>query len=654
MAKGLFDTILIANRGEIAVRIIDTARRLGIKTVAVYSNADKKALHVRKADISVYIGGAAAAESYLCADKIIAAAKETGAQAIHPGYGFLSENAAFARVCAENNIVFIGPSAQAIEAMGLKDKAKDLMVEAGVPVVPGYQGDNQDAVFLAECAAKIGYPVLIKAVAGGGGKGMRRVNNEADFIDDLAACKREAKSAFGNDHVLIEKFIEKPRHIEMQVFGDTHGNAVYLFERDCSLQRRHQKVVEEAPAPHMPIAVREAMGQAAVNAAKAIKYSGAGTIEFIVDASGGALNEDGFFFMEMNTRLQVEHPVTEAITGQDLVEWQIRIAAGEKLPKMQDELSMSGHAVEVRLYAEDAMHNFLPQTGKLTGFSVEGTADMRLDSGVEAGDEISIYYDPMIAKLITHGDTRGAALSKMAQALSALRVTGLVTNQEFLSRVIAHDAFQKAQLDTDFIAKFEADLLPVAYGLPCTDSMVMLLSYLYYMPRKKQNPWLDNRYWRMDGGRINRECRFITADNKEHVLAVDLGADEFSFMWDNAVVTSKPKCPFGYVYQTGHDITLYHGAKAIHLRLKDYKSDSGAAAGEGRITSPMPGKVIAVSVAKGQEVAKGQSLLVMEAMKMEMTIKADCTGLIEDLPIANGDQVDAGDLLVSIATAQEA
>jgi 3-methylcrotonyl-CoA carboxylase alpha subunit len=653
MSKGLFDTILIANRGEIAVRVMDTARKLGIKTVAVYSDADKNALHVRKADKAVYIGEAAAAQSYLVIEKVIAAAKQTGAQAIHPGYGFLSENASFARACKDNDIVFIGPSAEAIEAMGLKDKAKDLMVQANVPVVPGYQGENQDAAFLKEQAEQIGYPVLIKAVAGGGGKGMRRVDDAANFLDDLASCKREAKSSFSNDHVLIEKFIEKPRHIEVQVFGDNYGDAVYLFERDCSLQRRHQKVVEEAPAPHMPEAMRKAMGQAAVNAAKAISYSGAGTIEFIVDASGKELREDGFYFMEMNTRLQVEHPVTEAITGQDLVEWQIRVAAGEKLPKSQDDLAIKGHSVEVRLYAEDASNNFIPQTGRLSRFAIEG-CDVRLDSGVETGDAISIHYDPMIAKLITHADTREVALSKMETALEKLRIEGLVTNQEFLLNTVKHPEFQAANLDTGFIATYEGGLLPSSYGLPDADDIALFISHLYYMPRKKDDPWRDNRYWRMGASAINREVVFKTADGLEHKLSSTLRENDFSFEWDGQTITQKPRCPFNLVFQTGYDVTLCNAGKVVHLKMKDYKADALAAAGEGRITSPMPGKVITVSVSKGQEVEAGQALLVMEAMKMEMTIKADCAGLIEDLPVANGDQVDAGDLLVSIEMAEGA
>lgn len=659
MGRSYFDKILIANRGEIAVRVMRTARKMGISTVAVYSDADRGAMHVRYADEAVHIGAAAASDSYLNIDKILQAAKDTGAQAIHPGYGFLSENAGFARACKEAGIVFIGPSAEAIEAMGLKDKAKDLMVKAGVPVVPGYQGTQQDAAFLAKQADEIGYPVLIKAVAGGGGKGMRKVDSAADFAESLASCKREAQSAFGNDHVLVEKFIEKPRHIEVQVFGDNYGEAVYLFERDCSLQRRHQKVVEEAPAPQMTETMRAAMGKAAVNAARAIGYSGAGTIEFIVDASGGKLSEDGFYFMEMNTRLQVEHPVTEMITGQDLVEWQIKVAAGEALPCAQDDLSINGHAVEVRLYAEDAAHNFLPQTGRLTRFSCDVDDDdvdaqsIRFESGVESGDSISIYYDPMVAKLVTHGQNRGQALGKMGKILGKLRVIGLKTNQEFLSRIIAHHAFESADLDTGFIEKYNADLLPSDYGQLDTEALVFLVSRLYYSHLEKGEPWLSERYWRQGGESVY--ARFECADHSGAPLAfdVELFPDHFICEGGGLNVSAKPRCSYNKVFRNGQDITIFDGMKVIHLRLKDYGEAALDAKGAGRVIAPMPGRIIDLLVAKAQEVEKGQPLLVMEAMKMEVTIRAECSGLIDELPIAAGDQVEDGALLVSIAAEED-
>ncbi|HEY8189588.1 MAG TPA: acetyl-CoA carboxylase biotin carboxylase subunit, partial [Micavibrio sp.] len=464
----MFKRILIANRGEIACRIIGTARRMGIETVAVYSDADRNARHVRMADGAVRIGPASSRESYLRGDIIIQAAIQTGAQAIHPGYGFLSENEDFAAACARAGIVFIGPTPDSINAMGLKDKAKAIMSKAGVPVVPGYLGEKQDAPTLRKEADKIGYPVLIKAVAGGGGKGMRLVAAADDFEEALASCKREAAASFSNDHVMIEKYIARPRHVEMQVFGDSHGNAVHLFERDCSLQRRHQKVVEEAPAPGLPDKVRKNLGEAAVRAVKAIKYQNAGTIEFIMDSK-----THEFFFMEMNTRLQVEHPVTEMITGLDLVEWQLRVAAGEKLPLTQKDLSVNGHAFEVRLYAEDPANSFLPQTGTIHTFIYpsfnpdgnESGARIRVDTGVEEGDSVSIHYDPMIAKLIVHGKDRTAATDSMRDALDEILLTGLTTNQEFLSGIFRQSDFIKGDVDTGFIARHEKELLPDDYGM---------------------------------------------------------------------------------------------------------------------------------------------------------------------------------------------
>ncbi len=673
----MFTRILIANRGEIAVRVIKTARRMGIETVAVYSAADAGAMHVRMADQAVYIGEAAAAKSYLVIDAIIKAAKDTGAQAIHPGYGFLSENAGFAERCAAEGIVFIGPSAAAINAMGLKDRAKEIMGKAGVPIVPGYMGDNQDPAFLQKQADEIGYPVLIKAVAGGGGKGMRLVERSEDFTENLASCQREAASSFGNAHVLIEKYISKPRHIEVQVFGDTHGQAVYLFERDCSLQRRHQKVVEEAPAPDMPDSMRRKMGEAAVKAAKAIHYAGAGTIEFIVDSSQG-LRDDGFYFMEMNTRLQVEHPVTEAITGQDLVEWQLRVAAGEALPIAQDDLSINGHAFEVRLYAEDPAHNFLPQIGSLSEFFCDDPF-VRLDTGVEAGDAISIHYDPMIAKLIVHGHDRAEAIARMRAALNRTMVAGLVTNQEFLAHIFAHPDFIAGDVDTGFIPRHLAALVPHDYALPravdCALALAVLLmpkqSNAAASPLAPQDPWSGGDYWRMSGA-VNRFVTLKDRDGAAVELAVTLTGHGMAFDYDGEGVTAAldgSPCHAahgslvrlrmngalveGFVAcEQGGRIVVVHGGRVVRFAMVDYGSAADDGAGAGRIVSPMPGRIVSLLVKQREKVAKGQPLLVMEAMKMEVTIRAGCDGIIDNLPVAAGDQVEDGALLVSIEQAE--
>lgn len=669
----MFQRILIANRGEIAVRVMKTAHRLGIECVAVYSDIDRNAMHVRMADQGVCLGGASAQESYLNMDAVIQAAKDTGAQAIHPGYGFLSENAEFVRKCEENDIVFIGPSESAMLAMALKDKAKATMEEAGVPVVPGYQGDNQDPDFLKGEADQIGYPVLIKAVAGGGGKGMRLVEKESDFLEGLEACQREAKSAFGNAHVLIEKFITKPRHIEIQVFGDTYGNAVHLFERDCSLQRRHQKVVEEAPAPDVSDAMRKAMGDAAVRAAKAIGYSGAGTVEFIVDSANG-LREDGFFFMEMNTRLQVEHPVTEEITGQDLVEWQLRVAAGESLPCAQEDLSLSGHAFEVRLYAEDPANDFLPQTGDISRFDC-GVEGVRFDTGVEAGDAISIHYDPMVAKIIVHGEDRKAALQKMRDALHGTLIDGLTTNQEFLRRVFAHDAFENAAVDTGFIARHHGDLLPEEYGLPSVQDIALAIAYSLYAQDMSgdncaQDPWSAKSYWRMDRRQeaVTRQVVLFDRkhtefsinclikdnnvrfghDGEEHILSFK-SYDETTMMMEIDFNHARMQ---GTIFMRDGDagfvVQSREGERVVWLSKPDYDNMAEGQGGEGRMLAPMPGRIVSLLVQAQEKVKQGQTLLVMEAMKMEVAIKADCDGVVEDLPIAQGDQVDDGALLVFI------
>ena len=635
---GMFDKILIANRGEIACRVIMTARRLGIRTVAVYSDADRKARHVRMADEAVHIGGAASRDSYLRADVILQAARDTGAQAVHPGYGFLSENEDFAKACAKAGIAFIGPDAKAINAMGLKDKAKEIMEKAGVPVVPGYMGAKQDAAHLQKEAGKIGYPVLIKAVAGGGGKGMRLVEKEKDFAEALAACKREAKASFGNDHVLIEKYITKPRHVEVQVFGDTHGNAVHLFERDCSLQRRHQKVVEEAPAPGLPAKVRAALGDAAVKAVKALKYTNAGTIEFIMDSK-----TFDFYFMEMNTRLQVEHPVTEMITGQDLVEWQLRVAAGLPLPLTQEQLKIDGHAFEVRLYAEDPANNFLPQIGKIAALRMP--ADARVDTGIEAGDEVSIHYDPMVAKIITHGVTREDAARKMAKALAGAGVAGLRTNQEFLYNIFRQKDFLAGDVNTGFIAAHEKDLLPENYGQPAARELALAAAYVLRGDARPGDVWAAGDNWRLNGA-LTRTVQFVCREHK-HDVTVTCRGDIFDVQAKGEAVTlASPD--FGAVMARGNDITLFADGRSLELHRHVYGADGDEGQGEGRIAAPMPGKIVNVMVGKGDTVKRDQPLLVMEAMKMEMTIRAGCDGVVDDLPVAVNDQVADGALLVSI------
>ncbi|HEY8191045.1 MAG TPA: acetyl/propionyl/methylcrotonyl-CoA carboxylase subunit alpha, partial [Alphaproteobacteria bacterium] len=622
----MFSKILIANRGEIACRVMRTARRMGIKTVAVYSDADKKAMHVRMADEAVHIGGAASRDSYLRGERIIEAALRTGAQAIHPGYGFLSENEDFAVACKNASIVFIGPTPEAIEAMGLKDRAKDIMSKAGVPVVPGYQGAKQDAATLQKEATKIGYPVLIKAVAGGGGKGMRLVENEKDFATALEASKREAKSSFDNDHVLIEKYILKPRHIEMQVFGDTHGNAVHLFERDCSLQRRHQKVVEEAPAPGLSDKVRNVMGAAAVSAVKALKYTNAGTIEFIMDS----VTQD-FYFMEMNTRLQVEHPVTEEITGLDLVEWQLRVAAGEKLPLSQDEIKCNGHAFEVRLYAEDPANEFLPQTGRIAKFI--HPPECRVETGVENADEVSIHYDPMIAKLVVHGGDRREALYRMKSALSQTVLAGLTTNQEFLYNIFGNADFAAGAVDTGFIPRHEQELLPPGYGKAELDEFALAAVWIAgglgdIAP--SDDPWARRDNWRLNGF-LNRTLTLINRGETTEVtvrcrgpffdVAVNGQSAAVGFHKldeDRLTVTLNGRTyATGQITAHGNDITIFRGYKIVRFQRPVAGAGNSGAEGEGRIIAPMPGKIVNVMVKKGQDVEKDQPLLVMEAMKME-------------------------------------
>lgn len=670
MTKLLFNKILIANRGEIACRIMRSASAMGIRTVAVYSDADAHAMHVRLADEAYHIGPAPAAESYLIGENILAVAKENGVDAIHPGYGFLSENADFADACKANDIVFIGPSGDAIRAMGLKGAAKKLMVEAGVPVVPGYHGDNQDPVHLKAEADKIGYPVLIKAVAGGGGKGMRLVERQQDFEENLASAKREGENSFGNDIVLIEKYITKPRHIEIQVFADNHGDAVHLFERDCSLQRRHQKVVEEAPAPDMPEDMRAAMGDAAVRAAKAISYSGAGTIEFIVDSRDG-LSKDGFYFMEMNTRLQVEHPVTEMITGVDLVDWQIRVAADEALPLTQDDLTIKGHAVEVRLYAEDPAKNFMPQTGVLTCFRIEEAPGLRLETGVDEGDEVSIYYDPMIAKLVTHGDTRDEALRRMANAIRGTRLSGLKSNLSFLLACVENQAFLDGDIDTDFIEKHMETLQPND-GISREDIALMALAHVKQRGARAENeamrsndpfsPWNDQGGWRsnltykeplsfMIEGEDNITV-FITPDGegysieiKDETFVVE-GAMDFNGELDADI---NGKEVMATINMTEGTISLMRDGYTAALTLVSQTGDADEnAEGPGALLAPMPGRILEVLVANGDTVKHEQPLVIMEAMKMEYTLKAPKSGVIENLGVAQDDQVADGGLILNV------
>ncbi|WP_332818505.1 acetyl/propionyl/methylcrotonyl-CoA carboxylase subunit alpha [Sphingopyxis sp.] len=642
----MIQSLLIANRGEIACRIIRTAREMGIRTVAVYSDADAKALHVRQADEAVHIGPSPARESYLIGEKIIAAAKATGAEAIHPGYGFLSENAEFAQAVIDAGLVWVGPKPSSITAMGLKDAAKKLMADAGVPVTPGYMGENQDPAFLAEQAAEIGYPVLIKAVAGGGGKGMRKVDAAADFADALASCQREAASSFGNDHVLIEKYILTPRHIEVQVFGDTHGNVVHLFERDCSLQRRHQKVIEEAPAPGMDEVTREALCAAAVRAAQAVDYVGAGTIEFIADASEG-LRADRIWFMEMNTRLQVEHPVTEEITGVDLVEWQLRVASGEPLPLRQDELSINGWAMEARLYAEDPATGFLPSTGTLIDFDLGFRG--RVETGVELGDSISPYYDPMIAKLIGTGRDRESAGYRLLEAIRQVQVWPVKTNATFLGKCLLDEDFIEGIFDTGLIQR-KADELTAK---PIVDEAEKAAGVLNLMKdfgadrmlapllRPDGSPdWMiqnSSKLSSLFGFRLNGEPQ------RRILVSVDGEPTTVSLSEPLLGHRNRHYGRYGDAWSRLED-------GFVHRFSLDCRAE-GVGAGtvsDGAILSPMPGKVIAVEVAAGDKVTKGQKLLTLEAMKMEHSLTAPFDGVVTELNATSGAQVQVEALLVRI------
>ena len=641
----MFDKILIANRGEIACRVIETARSLGVTCVAVHSDVDAGAKHVQMADMAVHVGGNAPADSYLRGDVIIQAALDTGAQAIHPGYGFLSENPDFVDQVAAAGLVFIGPSADAIRAMGLKDAAKALMIKAGVPVVPGYHGADQDDALLAAEAGKIGYPVLIKAVAGGGGKGMRLVEEAGSFDEALASARSEAATAFGNSDVLVEKFVTKPRHIEVQVFGDG-TQAVHLFERDCSLQRRHQKVIEEAPAPDMTREMRDAMGQAAVLAAEAIGYKGAGTVEFIVDGSDG-LKADGFFFMEMNTRLQVEHPVTEAITGVDLVEWQLRVAAGEPLPKSQGELTISGHAFEARLYAEDVPKGFLPATGTLAHLRFpEG---VRADSGVRGGDTISPFYDPMIAKVIVHGPTRDVALAKLSAALKGTQVAGTVTNLGFLGALAEHKGFAAGDVDTGLIARDIDTLTAVAVVTPSHWARAGMAAMGLDTPSAGAgfNLWA-----------ALRQSVALSNEGEAVTLFVEVNcADTQTWYVGDAVVVAQrvggqwllDRLSAPAVAMTETCVTVFD-TYGIAFDVVDPLQRDASAMGDGNIVdAPMPGLVKAVTAKAGQSVNAGDRLAVLEAMKMEHALLAARDGVIAEVLVSEGDQVEAGAALIRLA-----
>ena len=634
----MFKKILIANRGEIACRVARTARRLGIRSVAVFAEADREALHVKSAD------EARAITSYLDVDSILAAAHAAGAEAIHPGYGFLAENEDFAAACAKAGVTFIGPTPEAIAAMGDKSAAKRLMEKAGVPLVPGYHGEKQDAAFLEKEAARIGFPVLIKPSAGGGGKGMKVVSEKSSFANALESSKREAKSSFGDDRVLIERYLDRPRHIEMQVFGDSHGNVVHLFERDCSVQRRHQKVLEEAPAPHFQN--RNQMAEAAVAAAKAIHYTGAGTVEFITEQDGR------FYFMEMNTRLQVEHPVTEMITGLDLVEWQLKVAAGEKLPLSQKEISSQGHAIEARIYAEDPRRDFLPATGRLLHLAFPAqNAEVRVDTGVEAGGEITPWYDPMIAKLVVHGRDRAAALARLRAALAEVEIAGVITNVEFLRKVAASRAFSSAELDTGLIERNRAELISSIDLDPflATAALAELAQEeaearrLAAATGDPHSPWHS-----VDGWQLNADAHhdFVFIEGGvEHAVRVRFGAGAPRISLAGREYDGKSMK--ARAIRDGNDWhVLYDGA----YRRLSLKSELGGADAEaaGSLTAPMPGRIVKVMTKPGAKVGKGDALLILEAMKMEHTITAPKPGTVRTIHYAAGEQVLEGAELVTL------
>ena len=659
----MFTKILIANRGEIACRVINTCRKLGVRTVAVYSEADAGARHVRMADEAWCVGPAPSRESYLRSDKILEVAKASGAQAVHPGYGFLSENEGFADACAKADIVFIGPPVAAIRAMGSKSAAKALMEKAGVPLVPGYHGDNQDPAFLEQQATKIGYPVLIKASAGGGGKGMRVVEKASDFAAALASCQREARSSFGDEKVLVEKYLQRPRHIEIQVFGDTQGQVISLHERDCSAQRRHQKVVEEAPAPGMTAERRAAMGKAACDAARAVGYVGAGTVEFIADQDGT------FFFMEMNTRLQVEHPVTEMITGQDLVEWQLRVAGGAALPLTQEQVPLRGHSIEVRVYAEEPEKGFLPSIGTLAHFAPPAaSAHVRIDTGVEQGDAVSPHYDPMLAKLIVWDETRERAVERMLKALAEFRVVGVGNNVEFLARLVGCESFRSGQVDTGLIERERATLIPEAqsaagdvFVLAAFASLEIERNTRSPFTQEPHSPWAVNDGWRLNGA-LSRSLVFKLGE-QENTLTVEQGArgalridalpatgrmsadGEVRLAWGDARLQ-------GHVVSHGETLYVFTGGRRHAVQPIDPLLHAGEGEDDaGGLVAPMSGKIIALIAAAGADVEKGAPLLVMEAMKMEHTIVAPANGTLKAFRFAIGDQVPEGAELVEFEKA---
>jgi 3-methylcrotonyl-CoA carboxylase alpha subunit len=666
----MFKKILIANRGEIACRVAATARRLGIATVAVYSDADANARHVLACDEAVHIGPAAPKESYLRSDRILEAAKATGAEAVHPGYGFLSENEDFAQACADAGIVFIGPPPSAIKAMGLKAESKRLMAKAGVPLVPGYHGADQDPALLQREADRIGYPVLIKASAGGGGKGMRAVAKSEDFAAALASCKREAINSFGDDAVLIERYVTRPRHVEIQVFGDTQGDCVYLFERDCSVQRRHQKVLEEAPAPGMSEARRREMGAAAVAAAKAVGYVGAGTVEFIAEPVEGSAGDLRFYFMEMNTRLQVEHPVTEAITGLDLVEWQLRVASGEPLPLKQEALAIHGHAIEARICAENPDAQFLPATGRLDVYRTPAATNfergpVRVDAGVREGDAISPYYDSMIAKLIVWGADREQALARLDAALAETHIVGLHTNVAFLRRVVQSPSFAQADLDTALIERERARLFNAA-PLPIDVAAAGVVAHTLAAETAVEDadPWSRRDGWRLHGNAVRRfdlqvqgEHHVVTLERaRDGTMQLVRGAERLPFaarVRGGAVhdVTLAGRRWVLTVYATGERLSIFapEGSAVIDELDPIAHAADGAVAEGGRLTAPMPGKVIAFLAKVGEQVKLGQPLAVMEAMKMEHTIASPRDGTVEELLYGVGDQVQEGGELLRLA-----
>jgi 3-methylcrotonyl-CoA carboxylase alpha subunit len=648
----LFDTILIANRGEIACRVIATCRKMGIRTVAVYSDADAQSLHARRADMAVRIGAAPSRESYLNVERILDVARQTGAQAIHPGYGFLSENAEFAEACARAGIVFVGPTPAAIRAMGSKAAAKELMRKAGVPLTPGYDGTNQDPAYLQQQADAIGYPIMIKANAGGGGKGMRRVDASGQFAAALASCRREAGASFGDDSVLLEKYLVEPRHVEVQVFGDTHGNVISLFERDCSVQRRHQKVIEEAAAPNIAEDLRHRLSEAGRSAARAVDYVSAGTVEFLLDRDGG------FHFMEMNTRLQVEHPVTEMITGLDLVEWQIRIAGGEPLPLKQEELTMRGHAIEARIYAEDPAHDFRPSIGKIVHLHAPAASrHVRVDTGIEQGDAITPFYDPMIAKLIVWDETRELAVRRMTQALGEFEIAGVANNVGFLRRLAMSPSFAEVRLDTSLIER-EHEWLAQAEEVPSAALLMAAVALLQHAGtgnEETDSPWAASDGWRMNL-LLRRSIRFEHDGRTEEIVVVYRG-DDFRMRIGERRFEVRTASHHGRHVEAVIDgervnATVVPVGAHYHVYVDgghfDFKYDdpldveAERHAGESSLLAPMPGRVVALVAELGQRVEKGAALMVLEAMKMECTIHAPAAGRVESFHFAAGDQVSEG------------